>query len=533
MRVCIAIATTILSTSTIGWSADKEAAPAPKITKAGIRLSKETTFFTEPLREDGTINYVAALNKKFSQDVTPENNAAVLLWQAYGLPDGLGERFHERIVERLGLESLPLSSDEGTFVELSKIISDLKEKDPQGTDSQKILDQHDSAMKRPWSPEQFPAINQWIEANEKPLKLVTAATKKKHYFNPLASNDERETCINCLLPTIQFSREAARLLCARAMRSLEQNDAASAMQDLLTTHRLARLVGQGSSLIEALVGIAIDSMACEASHVVIATPGIVIDQLDSYQKQLASLPSLPSMAEKIELGERCFGLDAVQLIAVDRSQGLELFGKSAEEGVVGNIIEFLMENGVDWNLVLTRFNKLYDRLGTMMRIENRVTRDAAMEAFYEEMKQQKIKLQNLSPLQMLLGQGIRASVTEGMSVMLEGLLVPALMQANHAEERQTMKMEITRIGVAIASYRVTNNEYPQTLEDLQPKFLKEIPQDTFTGKPLVYKRTDKGFQLYSLGKNQTDDNGKFEYASKAEADDIGMIVPIPEDDSKD
>ena len=66
------------------------------------------------------------------------------------------------------------------------------------------------------------------------------------------------------------------------MRSLEQNDAASAMQDLLTTHRLARLVGQGSSLIEALVGIAIDSMACEASHVVIATPGIVIDQLDSY-----------------------------------------------------------------------------------------------------------------------------------------------------------------------------------------------------------------------------------------------------------
>ena len=45
-----------------------------------VTISKETTYITEPLRADGYPDYVAALNQRFSQGVTPENNAAVLFW---------------------------------------------------------------------------------------------------------------------------------------------------------------------------------------------------------------------------------------------------------------------------------------------------------------------------------------------------------------------------------------------------------------------------------------------------------------------
>ena len=40
-----------------------------------LSISKETTIITEPLRSDGTPDYVAAINARYSKGVTPENNA--------------------------------------------------------------------------------------------------------------------------------------------------------------------------------------------------------------------------------------------------------------------------------------------------------------------------------------------------------------------------------------------------------------------------------------------------------------------------
>src|SRR5689334_19843108 len=45
-----------------------EKKPKPKIT-----INKGTTYITEPLRPDGYPDYVAALNQRMSQSVTPEN----------------------------------------------------------------------------------------------------------------------------------------------------------------------------------------------------------------------------------------------------------------------------------------------------------------------------------------------------------------------------------------------------------------------------------------------------------------------------
>ncbi len=38
--------------------------------------------------------------------------------------------------------------------------------------------------------------------------------------------------------------------------------------------------------------------------------------------------------------------------------------------------------------------------------------------------------------------------------------------------------------------------------------MKAIPIDPFSDKPLVYKRTEDGFTLYSVSENLTDDGGK-------------------------
>src|SRR2546430_914313 len=71
-------------------------ADQPRSGKGKFTMSKETTFVTEPVDKDGYIDYVAALNDRLRQGVTPENNANVLIWKALGpRPEGttLGSEF--------------------------------------------------------------------------------------------------------------------------------------------------------------------------------------------------------------------------------------------------------------------------------------------------------------------------------------------------------------------------------------------------------------------------------------------------------
>jgi hypothetical protein len=68
-----------------------------------------------------------------------------------------------------------------------------------------------------------------------------------------------------------------------------------------------------------------------------------------------------------------------------------------------------------------------------------------------------------------------------------------------------------RAGLACRIYKSRSGRYPETLEALIPDFLKKVPTDPFTGKPLVYRRDGEGFIVYSLGSNLKDDGGRSTY----------------------
>jgi len=62
--------------------------------------------------------------------------------------------------------------------------------------------------------------------------------------------------------------------------------------------------------------------------------------------------------------------------------------------------------------------------------------------------------------------------------------------------------------VSILRYEKEHNKYPESLEQLvESEYIKIVPQDPFSGNSLVYKKTDDGFILYSVGLNMIDDRG--------------------------
>ncbi len=70
-------------------------------------------------------------------------------------------------------------------------------------------------------------------------------------------------------------------------------------------------------------------------------------------------------------------------------------------------------------------------------------------------------------------------------------------------------INMARVACALERYRLAHGEYPETLDLLAPQFIAQIPHDIIGGKPLHYRRTDRGkFLLYSIGWNETDDGGQ-------------------------
>ena len=63
--------------------------------------------------------------------------------------------------------------------------------------------------------------------------------------------------------------------------------------------------------------------------------------------------------------------------------------------------------------------------------------------------------------------------------------------------------------IAILRYKQDFGEFPENLDKLvETGYLKKIPIDPFSDKPLAYKKTDDNFIIYSFGSNCQDDGGQ-------------------------
>ncbi|MFP6753511.1 MAG: hypothetical protein VB855_17645, partial [Pirellulaceae bacterium] len=117
-RFILAVALCSLSVAT--FIPRQDAAEDPKAETVGlIRISKQTTHITGPRDEKGYVDYQAAINKEGKQGVTPANNAAVPIWQAFGRQELVTELVPEYF-RRLGMTPPP--EDGKYYVHLTEFL---------------------------------------------------------------------------------------------------------------------------------------------------------------------------------------------------------------------------------------------------------------------------------------------------------------------------------------------------------------------------------------------------------------------------
>ena len=80
------------------------------------------------------------------------------------------------------------------------------------------------------------------------------------------------------------------------------------------------------------------------------------------------------------------------------------------------------------------------------------------------------------------------------------------------------RLGAAELAVALRMHRSKTGSYPASLNDLVPGTVEELPLDPFTGRGFVYRQEEKGFVVYSLGKNGEDDGGRWDASGESTED---------------
>ena len=463
--------------------------PTTRPAKVNITIGKDTTYITGPLNADGTVNYVAYLNARYGKGVTLQNNAMVLLVRALG-PEPWQNDHLAKALKMMGIAMPPPGGN--YFVTI------------------KASDQRDRAVEAPWSAKKLPIVASWLKANAKPLALVVAATKRSRLYHPLVSKSDPPNVADSLgRPQVLFL-EAARALSARAMLRLESGDRAGAWADIMAVRRLGRLLSQGPTLIDLLVGLAADAMGCECSGVYITHGKLPPERLRACLADMRAMAPLPDVHEAVA-NERFMALDAVMLFA----RGQDATGVMGPGKGIGHMLADAMTKRIlDWNEMLRTFNHWHDRLGKALAEKDVRKRRKACEELNSDLEKLGVKAKSRTSgfgmakfiAKAAVGLGDE-SITKAVTELLVSILMPALGRIVDIHDKTLMRGELVHVATALAFHEAQKGRFPTKLADLTPKYLKTVPTDRFSGKAMIYKRQDKGCIVYSVGMNLKDDGG--------------------------
>jgi hypothetical protein len=479
--------------------------PSPR-----IDVSKQTTYVTEPLLENGLPDYEAYLRAKMSEGVTPENNAAVLLLKALG-PGDVSRADFDAVAAEIGLD--PTSSDVGALESLhsdanrQRVLAWLPKPAPaaDGMESKPDVEAHiEVAQRTAWTSQQLPPLAEWVEANQAPLDLIVEATRRPRYYCPSPSllNNTPEMMFSMQMVGIQSYRDGARGLAARAHWHVGEGRLEEAWQDNLALYRLSALIAQGPTLIDQLVGMAIRGMAVHTTSVLLSSDQVTKEVAQRIQQDLAAIAPLTGTANTVDQGERIFGLNSTIHV---RAHGLgaisQLSGAEGEPSKLSLI-------SLDWNVVLRDLNRAYDQAAAAMRVTDYEERKTAFVLLEAELNGLRGNVRK--PGRLFQAAFSRHARSEIVGNLFTALLLPALTAANAAEDRTNSQLSLAQISAALAIYRAEHGAYPKKLDDLVPGILPTLPVDLLHAKPFMYRRTENGFLLYSVGANGTDDGGSNE-----------------------
>ena len=323
------------------------------------------------------------------------------------------------------------------------------------------------------------AIEAFLSDNEKALTLLHEAVTLEHSQYPMDFGQGSDMP----MPWLKDVRRSAFLLSLEGLVACAQDNRNRAVESVHATLALAQSL-DCPLLISRLVQIAIRALACRNTEQVVNRVTLTDGQLQTLAQWLEAYTDEAGYRQAL-IGERCFGLYSF------RTPG----GISSDMGggkILSTVLVPLKIFGLHDRDMLSYVNLTQDYIDALDL--PRGERLAACEAITAD-----------------FNSGKRGG-------LLTKILMPALLRTYQIETRHVADLRVARTALAVQRYRLAQGKLPQALDELVPAYLDAVPTDPFGGQALRYSLRAKGYVVYSIGEDGTDDGGAERKREKRRAD---------------
>jgi len=351
--------------------------------------------------------------------------------------------------------------------------------------------------------EQKQLIEQWLEDNDEVFDLVVAGTNKPYCWREYKEAEGSEGLMSVLLPHLSEFRRLAYALRWRIWLSAEQGRYKEAFDDIKTCYLLGQHLKGDKTLIEQLVGIAIEALVVQELRDILSGHEIDSAMLATLQEEFEQITNNEDFIISLKT-EKLFMYDETQrCFTEDRLGGGHLYIPRVT--ALGGDIPTKLDD-----IVLEVVLSPQQWLGAakvLFTHPNKQQTTQAGERLYAWME----TIMNQTPAQIhAQGIDVEKQVMEiiGENLLLE-IMCPAIWKVNEINYRNKIDVQATLAIIAVLRYKLDKGDYPDSLDKLtESGYLKQVPMDPFSDKPLIYKKMDGDFILYGVGLNFTDDGGK-------------------------
>ncbi|MFA5239162.1 MAG: hypothetical protein WC476_05565 [Phycisphaerae bacterium] len=365
------------------------------------------------------------------------------------------------------------------------------------------------AIKKDWptelTGEELPLMKQWLSDNTDAIEFFKQASEKPYCWWKRKARDNLVMVV--LMPELTSMKNFVRVMVWQAKMKAYDGHIEEAFDDLLACYRAERHFRGQRSLIEQLVGMGIQAVSTKNILVILDNQQADSQSLKNLQTQLEELMEEDVYTINYEV-ERFFALDFIQRCYTNNGRG--------SGHMIPGQIKILDSDFIDIGIGRvgyqdSAFNKYSKYLAMALFSASRREMNREFEKFYKTIE----KVPAKTPWQLRKECFDFEMGLDNWSTLKQArywpvpLLVPTIKTVSEVAYRVKMQTEVVITTLAVIRFKQITGNYPDNLEGLVAAgYLKKIPLDPFSDKPLVYKKTADNFTLYSVGFNFKDDGGQ-------------------------
>lgn len=292
--------------------------------------------------------------------------------------------------------------------------------------------------------------------------------------------------VNARIPHAAKLKTMSQLLRAEAVLNIAERRPDAAAEAILAIHRAARTLDEEPVLISALVVVAMDSIG-------FSTLERLLNHLALDRNQLAQFSHAATLADRTNrfvkglIADRAMYNEIIGMAQYDIARLRQVAPGDEEE----ERFDPAPQPGWIWNLI-----------GFFERDR----------AFYLRAMATNIHVAKLPPPEFLragkAAEELTVQARRGYYIF-SSLFLPAFERLGSRDAEASARARTALVALAVEDWRISHaGKTPDSLDELVPTHLKQIPTDPFDGKPLRYKKLPRGYVAYSIGRDNKDDGGK-------------------------